>query len=226
MIVIPHSELRHFLRCLQPTAWAVMKNSDLWASLQRGGDWDLVVADRCTAEGLLRTHLGAPSRAERRSYVSSLHYSWGHIDFLPGLRWRGVELLSAASIIDAASMEETGFPVSRLAHQAIAAWIYPLLAYGGLNVQRYGALVHEARSDDGDELRKVLTMLFGNHLSQMLVPNHGIIDVASHVWFAPAMRKELVRRAVLREPRKLAARSLEFLAREMVVRCSGSMLRR
>src|SRR4051794_39547296 len=93
---LPREQLRGFLQDLRATGYAVAKAPELWSNLERGGDWDLVVVDVEAAVRLLEGRVGAPESVIRRSYVTTAVYAWGHIDFLPGLVWRGVQLASAS----------------------------------------------------------------------------------------------------------------------------------
>ena len=160
----PRAVLERFLARLESgPGFAVAKQPDLWANLGRGGDWDLVVGDLEPARSLLVEEVGAPLRMVRRSYVVATFYSWGEIDFLPRIEWKGVELVSASRVLQRAARDPGhGWPVACTAHQAVAGWIYPMLAYGSFN-PRYAQLVASAVAEDGIELERVLTDIFGSH---------------------------------------------------------------
>jgi hypothetical protein len=147
------SEIRHDV--------VVVKNPDIWGSLERGGDWDLVALDPELVAGRIRRALGTPESEIRRSYVWSLNYSWGHLDLLPRVEWRGLVLVSAERAFEGASeAAKDSLMVARPAHQVMAACVYAVLAHGGYK-ERYEALWAEAWTTDADELRRLLSKAFG-----------------------------------------------------------------
>jgi hypothetical protein len=137
--LIPRNELEALASKLTSSGAAIAKNPDQWSSLDRGGDWDIVVRNLGDADRVVTETLGIPDRATRRSYVWSYHFSWGEIDLLPNIQWRGLELIDSFSLIAQAT---PGSPlcVARPAHQVIAACIYPYLAYGAYK-ERYSSLI-------------------------------------------------------------------------------------
>lgn len=217
-MTVPSDALCKFLYSLEDVGWAVIKNPDLWGSLARGGDWDLVVGDRTSAERLLSACLGPPLRILRRSYVTAAFYEWGEIDLLPGVAWRGVELVASKTVIEQATRTSSNIAVARLTHQAIAAWIYPILAYRHFDYDRYGSLVAEALRNESREINCVLRGLFGVALANTLrsEAERGSSDYQSEL--ISLLRRTLYRRALWRDPVATAVRTMHFVATETALR--------
>jgi hypothetical protein len=67
----PTGALRTLLNRLN--AFAVVRNEDIFANFERGGDADLLVDDVVRAERVLLECLGEPLVIQRRSYVSGYY---------------------------------------------------------------------------------------------------------------------------------------------------------
>ena len=213
MTGVPRGPLTAWLDAMASEGYAVAKAPELWANLARGGDWDLVVLDLDRAEELLRHHVGPPHAVTRRSYVVSCHYSWGHVDLLPGLVWRAALLADAGDVVASAVRGEDGVVVASSAHQALAACVYPLLAHGAFR-DRYRLLLLPDRPQDADDLTAALQRIFG--IPGLRAENLPHLDP-----------RRLRRRATLRALRSADgwARLARFARREIGVR-SGALLAR
>jgi hypothetical protein len=199
-VIPPRAALECFLERLDAeVGFAVAKQPDLWANLRRGGDWDLVVADVNRAREVLVTTVGAPVRTVRRSYVVAEYFDWGEIDLLPRLEWKGVELASARAVVAGAQQSSEGWPIARSAHQAVAAWVYPLLAYGAVT-DRNAEVARRAAAEDGVELEQILTRLFGPARAAVLVRAARAGDHAAVRPLIPALRFAARRRAIVGRP--------------------------
>jgi len=214
----PREALERFLARLESgPGFAVAKQPDLWANLRRGGDWDLVVRDVGSARRLLVDEVGVPLRTVRRSYVVANFFSWGEIDLLPRIEWKGVELVGAPRVLTRAGrVPDHRWPVACLAHQAVAAWIYPLLAYGSFNA-RYAELVARASADDGGELEEVLRRVFGRHAESVLTAAHTAAP-GSLASLAPRLRRAARLGAFNRSPVRTFGGMSRFAVREAALR--------
>lgn len=175
MTGIPVVRLAGWLDALdQEKGYAVAKAPDLWANLERGGDWDLVVSDRSRAESLLRRIVGEPNRVIRHSYVHTFNYAWGKIDLLPGLIWRSVLLAASEEVIESATRNAFGVVVASRPHQILAACVYPLLAHGSYK-DTYRSLLLELTQEETDILDVLLGRTFGQGVcapEALLAPLH------------------------------------------------------
>lgn len=218
----PRAALERFLSRLESrTGFAVAKQPDLWANLKRGGDWDLIVGDVAAARQLMVDELGAPLRTVRRSYVVATLYDWGKIDLLPRIEWQGVELLAAGRVLSrAVRTSDHGWPVACLAHQAVAAWIYPMLAHASFNA-RYAQLVTRAWTEDDVELAEVLTDVFGRHVEPVLAAaREG--DPGSLAAMVPNLRRAARLGAISTKPAMTFRGMSRFAAREVALRAGGA----
>lgn len=205
----PIPRLREVVKLLR-TEVVVVKNPDIWASVLRGGDWDLVARDCVAALSVLQDVLGSPVRVVRRSYVLTAEWPWGHVDLLPDIRWRGILLLRAGEILDS-RIETPDLPVSRPAHEAIASCIFSALSYG-LIKPRYRAVWDVARDSDRAELASRLADIFG---PASRVEEWSFEELAEQ---ATRLRRSARRRAWSIQPAGTALRYSEFAFRESVVR--------
>jgi hypothetical protein len=212
MTEIPVQALEDWLRDLRAVGYAVAKAPDIWANLERGGDWDIVVSSLATSEALLLRHLGPPDRVSRRSYVTAYEYSWGSIDLLPGLYWRGVELATGLDVV--AAGEASGkVTVASLPHQVVAACVYPKLAYGAYKAS-YAALLEAASPSEQLLLDSAMHRIFGR-----TAPT---VDA-----FLSESPRTLRRAASLRALGSLRfwPRFAHFTYREVIVRVGGRVAR-
>ncbi|WP_458199676.1 hypothetical protein [Blastococcus deserti] len=159
-MTIPKDALARWLEDMRSLGYAVAKAPDLWANLERGGDWDIVVTDPGLSERLLHEHVGEPVSVTRRSYVTSYVYSWGHLDLLPGIQWRAVELADAGAVVAAARPDGDGHMVASPVHQALAACVYPRLAHDSFK-ERYAPLLRPNDTRDVAQLNSALQRIFG-----------------------------------------------------------------
>jgi hypothetical protein len=188
----------------------VVKNPDIWASLDRSGDWDLIADDSRMAYRTLKAILGVPTGVNHRSYVINVNWDWGHIDLLPDVRWRGIRLLSAASVLGG-RVDTADLPVAQLAHQAISACVFSVLAYGQVN-PRYRSVWEAARREDSEELKAAVDRIFGDDC--------GLDGVSMSVLESSArkLRREAVLHALRKDLLPVIGRSAVFAAREAPIR--------
>lgn len=211
---IPESALRGFLADLGD-GYAVAKAPHIWENLRRGGDWDLVVSDLPRALRMLEARVGRPDAVLRRSYVWCTYFPWGEVDLLPGLSWRGLQLVTADDVLSGA-VDSSGAPrVARPAHEAMAACVYPLLAHGSYKAA-YRPVLERARLEDGAEFNGRLSEVFGPSTARW---------IADSCELAPRDRPVLVRaawrRALLRPRWRDAAGLAAFMAGEGAYRAAG-----
>src|SRR5262245_18247042 len=164
--IVPRAALEHFLRELPN--YVVLRNyEDLFGNLQRGGDIDLLVGDLELAQRLLIRHLGLPIRIMRSSYVAGYSYDWGHIDLVPTVEWRGACYLSTETVLQNRRLSTTGWPVPRIAHEALISWVMNLLFAGSFKA-RYAAEIRRAVEIDGAAFRQALIDVAGKRLGLRL----------------------------------------------------------
>jgi hypothetical protein len=190
--------------------YVVLKNADLGASLRRGGDCDVAVPNVNVAARALIRSFGSPRHVVRRSYVTALYFVWGEVDLLPGLTWRGVEVVPFEG-------NRGRLPAASLAHQATAAWILPLLYTGRFN-PRYQPLLEDAMASDRDELDRILRDVFGiaacRRLGRMLC--HG--EVLDTQGVAPELRRIAWVRALVRSPHRTMVAGFRHVRCESALR--------
>ena len=104
-------------------------------------------------------------------------------------------------------------PVARLAHQAIAACVYPVMAHGSVK-DRYLGVWENAWADDGDELSALSRAVFGSNLLQDLT--FAELPKAQSV-----LRRNAVARSLRRSPLATAAAASHFVCAESRVRFQG-----
>lgn len=214
----PHEGLARFLALLDRRCrYAVVKNPDLWASLSRGGDWDLAVSDLSAAQDVLIEALGPPRRVARWSYVTAHYYDWGEIDLLPCLAWQGVDLIPLGRFLQHARRSTAGWLTAAPAHQAIMGWIAPILAYGRFP-EKYAPVVREAMSDDPAELRFALHRLFGARLAEALYGMASRDDLVSSDALSRMLRRAARGRALARSPVDAYLSACRFAHGEVMLR--------
>jgi hypothetical protein len=206
---VPLALLEHVVSALRAHV-VVVKNPDIWASVERSGDWDLIADDTQHAYRTLTAILGRPAWVNHRSYVMNINWDWGHIDLLPDIRWRGIRLLSAGAVLDG-RVATSDLPVARVAHQAVSACVFSVLAYGHVN-PRYGKEWDMARGDDSEELRLIVDRLFGEDCGVDRMPM-GEVEAAGR-----QLRRAAVRRSLQTDPVTTIGRSAVFAVREGRVR--------
>jgi hypothetical protein len=210
---VPETALSSCLRDL-PTCVILRNEDDLFGSLERGGDLDLLVADLEVAERTLIRHLGKPVRMIKSSYVRGYSYDWGHIDLMPTIEWRGACYLRTDAILDGRQISERGRPVPRLAHEAVISWLTSVL-FGGFFKQRYAAQLRRAIESDGMELQRTLIAAAGNRLGRLLcqAATDGHPEIAA-TW-TRSLRRSVWMRAWLKSPIGTAQRCGAFVLGEL-----------
>ncbi len=213
----PRERLEGLLGNLQKVGYAVAKSPDVWASLSRGGDWDLVVSDLARAETEVVRSLGQPRRVIRRSYVSAYFYQWGEIDLLPGLIWRTVLLASAREIVASARITSSGGMAASPAYQALADWIGPLLSYGAFK-ERTRDTVRSAVHSEVEVLGLVLRRIFGWDLASRLVSLARAERPEEGVGLRHVLRRAALLRSARSHPMRTAGHFANFIFHEVTLR--------
>lgn len=217
MKTVPEQSLQRFLDRARESGFAVAKNPDLWQSLARGGDWDLVANDVCGLSEVLVSECGPPDALLRRSYVWTHYFAWGQIDLLPNIQWRGLQIVSGAAVVQEAQPVD-GIPVARPAHQVAAACIYPLLAHRGFR-PRYLELVDRALADDRVETERMFIHCFGEFDEDVArTPAPGNLELQR-------LRRTFVKQRLRRGPMSAAAGFGAFVRTELAVRWTASQRR-
>jgi hypothetical protein len=149
-------------RCLHEIPnYVVLRNEeDIFENLRRGGDVDLLVGDVALAERMLIRHLGPAIRIIRSSYVTGYSYDWGHLDLLPTIEWRGARYLRTDAVLQRRRVSARGWPVPRIADEAVISWLTSLL-WGGFFKERYATVIRQAVEIDGVAFRQALTEAVG-----------------------------------------------------------------
>lgn len=209
----PAQQLQAFLDHLSISGYAVAKAPDLWHNLQRGGDWDLVVGDIYEAHRALVQIVGTPQHVDKHSYVWCSFYDWGEIDLLPELSWRGLTLVPGQRLVQGRRLNVDGIYEARPAHQAMAAVIQPLLAWG-MYKPRYEPVWDTASREDTVELKACLIDAFGKPIANDLCA----VSLPSSA-SARILRRAAVRRSA-RRPVRTAINILRFTTAEIRVRSS------
>ncbi len=213
---IPREQITQFLNALGERA-VVLRNHDVWANLERGGDIDLLVPDVQEAARLLVATLGPPRWATHRSYVHSYFYPWGHLDLTDTIEWRGARFLETAQVLREAEPSAWGFRRPRPAHEALMSWFYSLI-WGGFFKQRYAEGIRTAARDDAEAFQAACRYAVGPVWGPRLVELAETGDLAaSEAWVAP-LRTALRRQALKRDPRGTLRRALAFWRAEMRLR--------
>jgi len=191
-------KLSEFLNSLEE--YVILRNQDVWSSLARGSDVDLLVKDTDRAEKALLLHLGMPLRMQGNSYVTSYFYPWGQIDLWPRLEWRGAVYLPNQAVIGQAERSRFGFASPRLAHEAAVSWLNFALR-GGFFKERYRMTILEAARNDGAALREALVYAAGPVWGERLwlAASEGRPETSAN-WVGP-VRRAVWWRACRRDPR-------------------------
>lgn len=212
-VVIVHKNplIARALGELRAMGAVVVKNPDLWGSLARGGDWDLAVPDPARGSERLQDAIGPATKVATRSYVRSLYFEWGEVDLLPGILWRGHELISYQRLAGGADFGQGPLAVARLAHQAVAACVYPTLAYGSYK-SRYNDLWTAARGNDRAELSSLLASAFGQTAANQLIMGQDLRERRRE------LKHTLRMHSLQRDPLGTLRRSVDFLMREAAIR--------
>ena len=197
----------------------VLRNHDLVATVQRGGDIDLLVDDVDTAEDHFVARLGPPRFIATRSYVRGIYYDWGYIDLFPNCQWRGAVYLAADVIRRGASPGTPGGGRTRLAHEALGCWFSSLL-WGGFFKDRYREIVCRAVRDDRGEFERVLMdavgTKWGHRLLHLALDGHPEESVKS----VRDIRRAVRARALRRQPWQTLRGWYQFWLAEVRLRSS------
>lgn len=219
---LPTLELEALIRALAATGSFALRNSNLFANLNRRGDWDVLVRDMEEAEDFIVHHLGRPDRIARRSYVTSYYYLWGYIDLFPDWQWRGIRLLPTSALARGLTPGPAGLPCLTPAREALVVWFGNLLWSGNCK-QRYSEAITEAARCHRQEFESVTADIFGRRLARMLVElaADGRPEVADRL--APRLRRAVTIRALRRRPLRVVGGHTRFLVAEARLRVRPPM---
>lgn len=213
---VPQAALTRCLREL-PNCVVLRNEKDLFDSLHRGGDVDLLVGDLELAELTLIRHLGPPVRIIKSSYVTGYSYDWGHIDLLPTIEWRGACFVRTEAVLESRQLSARGLPVPRIAHEASISWLTSLL-FGGFFKERYAPEIRRAVEIDGDAFRQTLIEAAGKKLGvrlwQAAVGGHPEVSAG----WTRSLRRAVWWRAFFRSPVRTIRRSFAFVIGELRLR--------
>lgn len=204
-----------FLREL--SGYLILRNHDVLANLERGGDLDLLVQQPASVEKSLITFFGPPTRIAKRSYVWGYSYTWGHVDLLPSLSWRGAIYLSNSSAFSKAQWSASQLPRPSLAHEALVSWFSSLL-FGGFFPGRYRNVILQAAKEDELAFEEALAAAAGKRWGRRLIQaaRDGCPEVSAR-WVRP-LRTAVWTRALIRDPAGTLARFTDFLKAEFRLR--------
>lgn len=204
---VPVQRLRAFLARLEGESrgYVVVKNPNLWANIERGGDWDLLVGDLPSAQAHLVETLGRPERISRRSYVCSHYFDWGEIDLLSGIEWRGVELVDRDRVLRSFRRHGEGWRINSLAYEAIACWVSPLLYSGTFN-ERYETVIQAAVANEADDLQSELQRVFGDDLAEEMLSLASSQRLQQSVKMTSRLRRTALQRAAAQYPIRFSLR--------------------
>lgn len=163
---IPEEALLSFLRDL-PGA-LILRNHDVIANLERGGDVDVLARHIDDAECRLIAAFGIPLFFFGHSYVRSYRYQWGQVDLWPDLQWKGAVYLDNLLVFEAMETSPDGLPRLRTAHEAVVSWLTSLLLGGFFN-KRYRGVIVEAAHTDHAVLHDALCAAAGRRWRQRLL---------------------------------------------------------
>lgn len=211
----PWAKLTDFLGSLPQCV--VLRNHDIWESLVRGGNVDILAEDIEKAEKSLLHHLGTPTWTARRSYVQSYAYPWGKIDLLPSLEWHGAVYLPNRVVLETSERHDGLASRPRLAHEALVS-LFSSLLWGGFFKERYRAIILEAARKDGAAFRHALIYATGRHWGERLWQAAAEGRPADSAGWAKQVRRAVHRRAFRREPCKTLLRWLAFWEAEVRLR--------
>ena len=214
---VPRDKLVAFAAAVHGEA-VLLKSQDPWANLSRGGDWDLAVPSWRDAEARLTAAAGAPTRAEYRRWQCALFFPWGEVDLLEGLRWRGMPVLTADQLRSGARPGRP-FKVARPAHEAIAAWVAPLMAAGSWKQELHKAAVDRAWREDAAQLRQELHRLFGSAVAEDLESDY----LHAELTRARDLRVAFALRSFLRAPARSVRAFGGFAAAETLARLAPGL---
>lgn len=188
--------LQQFLAALPD--YVILRNHDVVAHLETGGDVDVLVGDLELSQRLLLRHFGCPVWLAKRSYGTSYFYPWGHIDLVTRLEWRGAVFLANTDVFAQSTLSPFGLRQPRLAHEALVSWLTSVL-WGRFFKERYRATILRAAREDGAALSRALCDAVGNPWGERLM--NAVLRgepelAATHVWalrrhvFAMAMKRD------------------------------------
>lgn len=161
---LPSARLERCFRALEK--WAVLRNPDIFANFERGGDCDLLVANREAAACRIEREMGSPFRIAERSYVTSLYYEWGHLDLAEHVFWQGLRLIDGRDILGRCDRSGVWPVVSRV-DEAIVMLLNSLL-WGGFVKRRYCSDIQAAFSAEADLTAEILWRAVGSPVARRL----------------------------------------------------------
>ncbi|BDS06756.1 hypothetical protein NT6N_17960 [Oceaniferula spumae] len=164
---IPVAELSRFFNSLDD--WVIVKNQHLFKNLERGGDCDIIVRDKDKATALLVKLLGKPHYVVTRSSVQSFYYSWGSIDFVKSVVWKGIVLIDQQKLIKSSNRNSPeGWPLLPREYEVTLKLIYSLV-WGGFVKERYWSECISYYRDNKPELTDILERSLGRKASALVL---------------------------------------------------------
>lgn len=211
----PRAAITAFLAELD--RYVVLRNHDLWANFERGGDADILTDDPERAGRLILEHLGRPLITIRRADSTSLVYRWGHVDLLSKLSWRGASYLATTEALQHTTVSALGFRQPDEAHEALVSWFSSLLA-GGFFKKRYGELITRAARGSGEELRALLHGAAGAKWGERLWQSATSGRPQLSGEWARAVRRAVWWRSLVHSPLRTLGGWLTHWRRELMLR--------
>lgn len=197
--------------------YVILRNHDIVAHLQMGGDIDVLVDDIDSSQRLLLRYCGSPVWCASRSYGTSYFYSWGHIDLIACLEWRGAAYIAKADVFAQSTQSPFGLRQPRLAHEAMVSWLTSVL-WGRFFKERYRETILRAAREDGAAFLRALCGAVGRQWGERLMEaaRRGEPEFAArHVW---ALRRHVVSMAMKRATWNTLARHALFWICEIKLR--------
>lgn len=197
--------------------YALLRNSDVALNLSNGGDADLLVDNFQSFTQSLLKIMGPPSIMIHRAYVDSIFWSWGHVDMLPALEWRGARYLPNQMLWQMIRRNNYGFLEVDLVHQGVICWFSSLI-WGGFFKERYKEEILNAVRSHQNDFQNALEYAVGAYLAQCLIElaNNGRLE--DSVVFVPSLRRALWWRAFWRSPSITLTGWLRFWRAELELR--------
>lgn len=187
---VPVAELTRFFNSLDD--WVIIKNQHLFQNLERGGDCDLIVRDKKKATDLLVNLLGNPHYIVTRSTVQSYYYSWGSIDFVKSVAWKGIVLIDQQKLIRSSNRTNpAGWPLLPKEYEVALKLIYSLV-WGGFVKERYWSECISYHRDSKPELTDILESSLGRRASRLVLQGLAINSQDYLVERIREVRKEIV----------------------------------
>jgi thymidylate kinase len=200
-------------------AFCSVHDENVRATLERGGDLDLLVEDVSAAVDVVLRESACVARVQQRSYVTGV-YLWSpqtlgfHIDLVSNLGWRGLPFLETRRAIAGADTS-TDLPVLCAVDRAAAELLLSLL-WGGFVKRRYWNGVREQAGLDA--FRVTLEKAFGRSLARSCLESIAANRPSELEEIAGRLRRAMVWRRFIRAPLSTLYSLWSFCTREFSLR--------